>query len=308
MKRIPFVPRLLAASAFCVAAVTFAGGARAGTLGVHDEAHSLSSQDTANLRAILASQPFDGRVAFTTAHAEPQDLARYARSILTEPDMVVVAVDPDHHHVRVEYGDATHVPRSAWPNIDRAGNAAFTRGAWEEGVADIFTAAGRSVDASAAPAPVDGPVVARRPSLFGPLLLIALVGGAVAVGLYFARRRSLQGPYGPGGYGPGGGYGPMGGPPYGGGYGPPPAGGLGPVGGGVIGAGLGGLAGYELGKLEGERENHERGSSGGGGSSGDDQGGGFDAGGGDSSWGDGGGGSDGGGGGGFDGGGGGSDF
>jgi hypothetical protein len=317
MKRSQLISRLLVAWALCVAAVTFAGRANAGTLGVHDPDHSLSSQDVAKLRSVLASQPFDGRVAFTTEHPEQQELARYARSILTESNLVVVAVDPEHRHVRVEYGEGSHVRRAAWPNIDRAGNAAFARGDWEEGVASIFAAAGQSIDASVAPAPVDAPAVAKRPSLFGPVLLLLLVGGAVAAGLYFARRRSLEGSYGPGGgYGPGG-YGPMGGPPYGGGgYGPPPGGGLGPLGGGVIGAGLGGLAGYELGKMEGDREARERGGSwdrGGssgesGGSSGDDQGGGFDAGGGDSSWGDGGGGGGSDGGGGFDGGGGGSDF
>jgi hypothetical protein len=314
MKPSKVLPRLLAPLALCAAAVTLEGRASAGTLGIRDDAHALSSEDAAKLRAVVASQPFDGRVAFTTAYVEPQELARYAKSVLSAPNMVVVAIDPQHRHVRVEYGDGSHIPQSAWPGIDRAGNGAFAHGAWEEGVSDIFTAAGRAVDASAAPAPVapspiDAPQVARRPSLFGPVFLLFLVGGAVAVGLYFARRRSLQGPYGPGGYGPGGygpgGYGPGG--QYPGAYGPQPGGGLGPMGGGLIGAGLGGLAGYELGKLEGEREEHGRGEPRDpGASSNEDQGGGFDAGGGDSSWGDSGGGSDGGGG--FDGGGGGSDF
>jgi hypothetical protein len=306
MNRPQLIARLLAVLSVCVAFAAVAGRAEAGTLGVHDDAHVFASQDAAKLRSVVAAQPFDGRVALTTAYAEPQDLARYAKAVLTEPNMVVVAVDPEHRHVRVEYGTGSRIPRSAWPSIDRAGNAAFARGAWEEGVADIFTTAGQSVDASAAPTPVEAPQLAKRPSIFGPVLLLVLVGGAVAIGLYFARRRS-QGPYDQGpGYGPG--YGPMGGPgpypgQYGGGYGPP-AGGMGPLGGGVIGAGLGGLAGYELGKLEGEREGRERGGSWDrGGGSNEDQGGGFDAGGGDSSWGDSGGGSDGG-----DSGGGGSDF
>ena len=111
--------------ALCVAAVTLEGRASAGTLGVRDDAHALSSEDAAKLRAVVASQPFDGRVAFTTAYVEPQELARYAKSVLSAPNMVVVAIDPQHRHVRVEYGDGSHIPRSAWPGIDRAGNGAI---------------------------------------------------------------------------------------------------------------------------------------------------------------------------------------
>jgi uncharacterized membrane protein YgcG len=288
------------ASAVLLSAMTLAPDVCAGSLRVRDDAHLLSAGDVASLQAVVASAPFDGRLLVTDAYPDVQDLSRYVGSLVAEADIVVVGLDPQHHHVAVHFGSGSRVPRAERPGIERAGNDAFRRGDWATGVAAIFQSASRA--AAEAPAPGAQPPEAlgdRRPqpSLFSPGLVLLVVVGILGAAIYFARRRSALGNQGYGAP-------PYGGPGYGGpGY-PPGAGGLGPLGGGMIGAGLGGLAGYELGKLEGERQEREH-----DGGPRDDRGPGtdtdtgFDDGGGGSSWDDGGG--DGGG---FDGGGGGSDF
>jgi len=274
--------------------------ANARTVQVRDAAHVLTADDIARLRSDVASAPFDARLVVTTEHPDSQDLARYLEPLVSEPNMVIVGLDPEHHHVQVRFGTGSHVPEGSWSAIEKSGNDAFRRGAWEDGAAAIFRAASAVVSTGTNRILAPSPVV--QPASAGPGMAIIVIGGFVGIALlaaFLLRRRGL----GPGGYGPSG-YGP---PPYGGGgygYGAP-GGGMGPVGGGLIGAGLGGLAGYELGKLEGEREGRDRDGSSGAANEGSDAGGNYDGGGGGSDWdaGGGGGGFDGG-----DGGGGGSDF
>jgi hypothetical protein len=291
---------VLAIATLIAAVLAFPGRAFAGTLQVRDEAHVLSPEAVSHLRSIVASAPFDARLAFTSEYDGKAELARYVRSLIHEPNMIAVGVDREHRHVEVHFGTGSGIARSEWPSIEGAGDAAFRSGNWEGGAASIFKAAERA--AGGAPL-VDTDRATQPASRVGSgLVIFVLVIVAVGAFAFFARRRSGYGGYGPPGYGPGPGYG---GPPYAGpSYGPPPGQGMGPLGGGLIGAGLGGLAGYELGKMEGEREERERDRFDEDRSPPDDN---FDAGGGGSSWGD-----DDGGGGGFDGGGGdsggGSDF
>jgi uncharacterized membrane protein YgcG len=297
---------LLLASALFVALAVFDQKAYAGTLQVRDEAHLLSAADVHRLQSVVSEMPFDARLVVTTEYPQAQDLLRLVGSLVTQPDMVVIGLDPEHRHVEDYFGSGSHIPRGARPAIESAGNEAFRHGDWAGGVTAIL----RAASAAVVGAPDGRSTSAPRPSLFGPVLLLMIVAGAIGIAVHFARRRAMMaGAYGSPGYGsPGYGPGPY--PP--GGYPPgypmgPPQGGMGPLGGGLIGAGLGGLAGYELGKLEGEREGRDRDPGvdrGGGASAPDDD---FGAGGGGSSW------DDGGGGGGFDGGGGdsgggGSDF
>jgi hypothetical protein len=295
--------RALVSTAVACAAVAFASSASAGTLQIKDPAHVLSPDDAGHLRAVVGTAPFDARLVFTSEYADSDQLSRYIGNAVSEPDMVVVGVDPTHHHVQVHFGTGSGIARSSYGSIESSGNDAFRQHDWRGGAAAIFEAATRAANSNrGTTAPDVAPAPAPHVSLLGPVLLVLLIGGAVAAIAFFARRSSMQGGVYPG-PGMGGGYG---GPPYGP-YGGGPGGGMGPVGGGLIGAGLGGLAGYELGKVEGEREGRARddyrddrvdrdGSDGG-----KD----YDAGGGGSSWDDGSGGSDGGG---DSGGGGGSDF
>ncbi|MBV9945411.1 MAG: hypothetical protein JOZ69_01015 [Myxococcales bacterium] len=317
---------LLLALVVAVLASVWAGGtAQAGTLHIRDDAGVLSSADAGRLRAVVDAAPFDARLVFTAAYGDTESFSRYVGSLANQRNLIAVGVDPEHRRVQVHFGPGTGVARSAWPDIERAGNAYFARRDWEGGAAAIFEAATRAVGASQGDDGQAVPVSARPRSKVAPLLLVLLIAGAVGAVVFLARRRngfgggapygSGYGPgYGPGGQGPGYGAGPYGSPGYPPGY-PPGGGGVGPFGAGAIGAGLGGLAGYELGRLEGEREQraleredrwgggapepsepvHEEG--GGGSSWGDDggSGGGFDDSGGGGGF-DGGGGGDGGGG------------
>jgi hypothetical protein len=250
----PRLRSLLVALALFLAAVTPAASAYAGTLHIRDEAHVLSADDAARLRAEALSAPFDARLVVTSEYADAQDLSRHIGSLVTEPNEIVVGLDPRHRHVQVHFGSGSRIPRSAWPAIEKAGNDEFRRGDWEGGAAAMFRAASEAVVISPA-TDIPRPDAAVRPSLIGPGTLLLIVAGAIGLAVYFARRRSAYGP--PPGYGPSGDPRYGGGPPFAGpGY-PPQGGGLGPLGGGLIGAGLGGLSGYELGKLEGEREGRQ---------------------------------------------------
>jgi hypothetical protein len=252
--------------------------ANARTLQIRDETHVLSAEGADRLRSVVTAAPFDARLVITTEYADAQDLSRHVAALVTEPNLVAVGVDPQHHHVQVHFGTASHVARAAWPAIEHAGNDAFRRGDWAAGAASIFAEATHAVEAiGGAPLP-EG--TARTPSLLGPGLLVLIVIGVVAVAAYFSWKRSRYGSLAGPGYG---------GPSYGGGAGypmGPPGGGMGPLGGGIVGAGLGGLAGYELGKLEGEREGRgrEAGRDEGQGNADGDREGNFDEGGGGSSW------------------------
>ncbi|MGA7118636.1 MAG: hypothetical protein WBY94_00990 [Polyangiaceae bacterium] len=244
---------LLLAAALVLWAATLSRTAHAGTLHVRDSAHVLSAEAVTQLRSVVAAAPFDARLAFTSEYPDARELGRFVASV-TEPGMVAVGVDPQHHQVQVHFGTGSHVAESNWPAIERAGNDAFRHGDWEGGAAAIFRAAAASAGAATtAVAPAPGH------SLISPGLLLIVVAGAIGIAIYFARRRAAYGPpdpYGTMGPPPGYGPGPFPGPGY---PGTPMQGGMGPVGGGLIGAGLGGLAGYELGKLEGEREEREHG-------------------------------------------------
>jgi len=264
------------------------------TLQIRDDAHVLAPGDVERLRSAVASEPFDARLVFTSDYANAEDLSRFVGSLLDEPNMVAVGVDPRHRHVQVHFGRGTGIARAEWPAIETAGTGAFHDGNWADGATAIFRTAAES--AKGVPASESPSGAGQAIGVGSVLMVLLVVGGVVVLIGLLARARSSYGPGGPGYGGPG-----YGGGPYGPGpYGAPPPGGMGPVGGGLIGAGLGGLAGYELGKLEGERERSGRADESNMGTAKDDN---FDAGGGGSSWDDGGGG--GGDGGGFDGGGGG---
>lgn len=300
-----------------IALLCFAPSARAGTVAVQDSAHIFGPGDADALRAVAAHAPFDVRVATTTAYADQPSLSRFTRSLVNEPDMIAIAIDPEHRHVQVHFSTDSGIPAAQWTGIERAGNDAFKRGAWEQGSADIIRAAEGAVTPGASSGASRGSPATSSGGhsfLWVLFLLVPLIGLVLFIVVIVALVRRFQrpnntwtpgnqGPYGGGPYGGGGQY-------YGPGYGGGQSGGLGPVGGGLIGAGLGGVAGYELGKMEGEREQRERDQGGsfggdyGGNYSGDsDASSNYDAGGGGSSWdsgssGDSGGGSDFGGGGG----------
>jgi hypothetical protein len=115
-------------------------------LEIRDDAKVLTVQGIEHLHFVVAAEPFDARLVVTNDRPTMEDLDRYAHSLVSEPNMVVVVVDPLHHRVQVHFGIASHVPREAWESIERSGNPAFRRGDFEGGAADIFQAAARAVE------------------------------------------------------------------------------------------------------------------------------------------------------------------
>ncbi|MGD0530011.1 MAG: hypothetical protein ABSE49_33055, partial [Polyangiaceae bacterium] len=110
-----------------------AADANAGSLVVRDEAQILTPVDQQQLRAIVTQAPFDARLVTTTSYVDEAGFSRFVGTLVSEPNMVVVGLDPQHHHVQVHFGAASHIAESDWPAIERAGNDAFKRSAWEEG-------------------------------------------------------------------------------------------------------------------------------------------------------------------------------
>jgi len=308
---------LLASLALLVATLFSAGLAQAGTLQVRDDAALLTSSDRSALQAAASRAPFDVRLLTSSTYPDQASFSRYVGGQVSEPNMIVVGLDPVNHHTQVHFGTGTRIAQSNWSAIERAGNTQFRDKHWVAGVTSIVDQASASVGTGSL-APASQGQSQSSGGGWGIWIFLLVIGIPILVIVLIvaAVRRAARGVLGGGGGyagGYGGGYGGPG-PGYGGpGYGGYNQGGMGPVGGGLIGAGLGGVAGYELGKMAGERERNEYGGGGGSydsGSSGgsNDGGGSFDAGGGGSSWDSGGGGGDSGGGGGDSGGGGGSDW
>src|SRR6202021_34132 len=134
------LPRWIA-PALAAGLLAIAVDANAGTLTMRDDAQVFSPGDADRLRAVVAQAPFDARLVTTTVYADQAGLSRFVGQLVSEPDMVVVGIDPTHRHVQVHFGTGSRIPEAQWPVIERAGNDAFKRGAWEEGGGDIFRAA-----------------------------------------------------------------------------------------------------------------------------------------------------------------------
>jgi|HubBroStandDraft_2_1064218.scaffolds.fasta_scaffold86551_2 hypothetical protein len=117
-----------------------------GVLEISDEAHALTEESLRHLRSVVAVAPFDVRLAVTSDYPTLDDLERYARSLVTEPNMIVVSVDPTHQHVEVRFGIGSHVPREAWESIEQSGNPAFRRRDFDGGAIEVIQAAARAVE------------------------------------------------------------------------------------------------------------------------------------------------------------------
>src|SRR5260370_18875415 len=176
---------LLLASALFLALGAVGRRASGGAVQVGEEAHLLAAGDVHKLQSVVSGTPFDARLVVTTEYPQAQDLGRTVGSLVTEPNMVVVGLDPEHRHIQVHFGNGSHISRASWPAIESAGNDAFRHGDWAGGGVAIF----RAASAAVADVPGGRPTDASRPSLFGPCLLLMLVAGAVCAS---ARLASTQ--------------------------------------------------------------------------------------------------------------------
>ena len=243
LERHPAARRVVALFALAFA-VLFALPASAGALHTTDDAGVLTPSQLAAVRSRAQGCDFDVRVITTSSYASKSDLGNYVHRFVTEPNLVVIGLDPVHRHVSVHFGTGTRIADSEFKAIESAGVASFKDGDWAGGVDAILDRAEKAVGTGGGRrAPAGGTAAPASESggglgLFG---IVAIVGVLGLVVWLVARRRS-SGPVG--GYGP-----PMGGgPPMRGGYGMPPTGpqygGGSGMGGNIVSAGLGGLVGF----------------------------------------------------------------
>ncbi|TMC27712.1 MAG: hypothetical protein E6J11_05010 [Chloroflexi bacterium] len=288
--------------------------ALANTVYIGDAAHVLDQNQVKD----AASKLPDPVSIYTTStfNGTTTQFDQQARSHITNPNTIVIAIDTTHHHLAIVGGSNVPLSSSQYQDAVTAFKNNFKGGDYT--AATVATLNTLRQNLGAAPvAPGNGNNSSSNSnngggffsSLFLPLCCIGLVI-LLIVGVLFAVRRRMSGP---GRWQRGGappyqqpynqGYPPNYGGPYGPGYNQGP--GMNPWAAGGLGAAAGGLIGYELGKEHGEDEAREQ-----GGNQGQDAPGGGDFGGGASGdFGGGGGGGDFGGGGGGDfGGGGGGDF
>lgn len=254
---------LVLAVLLAVTAVLSASVAVAGTLQIRDESALLTPADRVQLQNSARAYPFDVRVVITSALPSRAAFDRYIHHQVTEPDLMVIGIDPVHRATSVHFGRGMRIARVHFRTIEDAGDPFFRRGDWRGGIDAIVRRAAEFV--GTAPASGDRSEDARswRQSVTPFIVLgLLLLGGVLVAVIVFSRRsREAYGhgsvpdpyrdnavpPFGPN-YGPGGSGGM--------GYGPPPPQGPGALGAGLIGAGLGGLAGYALGRAAAEAEHH----------------------------------------------------
>jgi hypothetical protein len=270
-KRHRAVTRRILALVVLAFAALFALPASAGALHTTDDAGVFTPAQLATVRSRAQSYDFDVRLITNSSYASKSDLGNYLHRLVTEPNIVVLGLDPVHHHVSVHFGTGTRIADSEFKTIESAGFAQFKDSDWTGGVIAtldraeraVGTGGGRRSTTSASPLSTRGGEPSSGSGGFGVVLGIVIIAGIL--GLLFwavARRRTYGGPpaagYGPpvGGYGPPvGGYGP----PVAG-YGPPGpsygGGGGSGIGSNIASAGLGGLVGYEIGKEVGEGHHH----------------------------------------------------
>jgi hypothetical protein len=250
------------AALFAVGMLAFAPAASAGSLHTTDDADLFSSAQLGAIRSHVDADDFDVRLLTSSSYASKSDFGNYVHRFVTEPNVVVIGVDPTHRHVSVHFGTGTRIADSEFKTIESAGIPYFKDGDWKGGVLAIVDRAEKAV--GTAPGGGYGAGTHTRTtsttsrssggSVFGFVMWTVLLLGVIGLlGWLFTRRSASSTTYvSGGGYGPP----PMGG--YGPGYGPPPpgpyygGGGGSGLGSNIASAGIGGLIGYEIGKEVGE--------------------------------------------------------
>lgn len=270
--RSPRVVRGLLAILATLVALLFALPASAGSLHTTDDADVLSSSDLGAIRKHVNDADFDVRLITTTSYASKSDLGNYIHRFVTEPNIVVIGVDPTHRHVTVHFGTGTRIADTEFKSVEQAGLSYFKESDWKGGVIAIVDRAEKAVGTGSSggytgskgsyggytgtPAPSSHK--SSGISFFSVLMwVVGFIFLISILGWIFGRRSSttyVSGGYGGGGYGgPPAGYGGYGGPPPGPYYG----GGGSSMGSNIASAGIGGLIGYEIGKEVGEHHRRE---------------------------------------------------
>jgi hypothetical protein len=188
------IRRLVALIALAIA-VVFALPASAGTLHTSDDAGVFSASQLTAIRKKVDAYDFDVRLATTSSYASKSELGDYVHHFVTEPNIVVIGLDPVHHHVSVHFGTGTGIPDSAFKSIESAGMSSFKDRDWTGGVTAILDRAESSVD-HVVVRTVPGRAAPVRTSSGGGFGLLGLlvIFGFIGFVIWLVVRRRPSGP------------------------------------------------------------------------------------------------------------------
>lgn len=174
-----------------LALLCWTGLAMAGGVTVRDQAHVLSSGDVARLSSDAAPWPFDLHVL--TAVFPTRDLLEdQAHQWVDSPRAVVVAVDPQNHHVVVRFGTGTGVHGGDFDSLAKAGNAHFRSGDWVDGIEAIGVRAYASTQTASGISVSNEPVVLQQGLGFWIWALIVGAGAGLVWLTWWVMRRSRE--------------------------------------------------------------------------------------------------------------------
>lgn len=108
------------------------------TVSIRDDVAILNRGDIAS-----RWYPFDLRVITTTSISDKNSFVRMVRNEIERqsPNSIVIAIDPVHKYVAIEYGKGSGISPSNWDTIKKAGNADFKTSNWTTGVLKIADSA-----------------------------------------------------------------------------------------------------------------------------------------------------------------------
>ena len=241
----------------------------AATVNISDQARVL---DQNRVRSAAQSLPYPVNIyTVNNFTGTSSDFDQQARSRISSPNLIVIAIDTVHHHLTIVGGSKVPLSDSQYNEAINAFRSNYGSG----GYTGATIAAINALESSTGNGSGNGSGFSLSgPGLFCCIGLLVLLAIAVFGGIIGRRRGFLGGrpmggamnapfqqPYGQGyppnnygqGYPPG--Y-------YGPGY--PQGQGMNPWAAGGLGAAAGGLLGYELGREQGEEEAREQGQNDGG--------------------------------------------
>jgi hypothetical protein len=177
-----------------LAAVSWALGASAGSIEIRDNAGFIPPSDVVRLRADQASWPFDVHVLAEVVDTR-DTLEDDAHRAVTNPQVVVLAVDPTHHRTVVRFGNETGVKSGDYDSIAQAGGAHFRAHEVADGFEAMITRVRASREAARAISTSSTPVIVQEGLSGGTWWLIALsfaCFAGLAVWLYRRSKRDRE--------------------------------------------------------------------------------------------------------------------
>lgn len=154
---------------------------------IHDNASYIPSGDVAALQS--ESLPFDVHI-LTEDVPNRTRLENDAHAGVTGANVMVLAIDPVHHHVECRFGSNTGVKVGDFDSIARAGNAHFHAGEVRQGIEAVLFRAKASAETSTAISQSSVPVVVTNGMSGGEKTFIVLLFAGVALTWWYFWRRA----------------------------------------------------------------------------------------------------------------------